>query len=60
MLAPDALGQNQAEAARLSDGDPSVIAGRLSYDVMEWWVAAGSLAFPLAEGQVGERRSMPD
>ena len=34
------------EAARLSDGDPSVIAGRLAYDVMEWWVGAGSLAFP--------------
>src|SRR5688500_16378008 len=25
------------EAARLSDGDPSVVAGRLAYDVMEWW-----------------------
>ena len=46
------------EAARLSDDDPSVIAGRLGYDVMEWWVAAGSLAFPLADGQVGVRRSM--
>jgi hypothetical protein len=49
-----------AEAARLSDGDPSVIAGRLAYDVMEWWVGPGSLAFPLAEGPVGERRPMPD
>ncbi|MBM7503654.1 YciI family protein [Agromyces aurantiacus] len=49
-----------AEAARLSDGDPSVIAGRLAYDVMEWWVAAGSIAFPLADRAVGERRSMPD
>lgn len=49
-----------AEAARLSDADPSVVAGRLAYDVMEWWVAAGSLAFPLAAGTVGERRSMPD
>ena len=49
-----------AEAARLSDGDPSVVAGRLTYDVMEWWVAAGSLAFPSAEGRVGTRRSMPD
>ncbi|MFD6447286.1 YciI family protein [Promicromonospora sp. NPDC060204] len=48
------------EAARLSDGDPSVAAGRLAYDVLEWWVAAGSLAFPLAAGQVGDRRSMPD
>jgi uncharacterized protein YciI len=49
-----------AEAARLSDGDPSVVAGRLAYDVMEWWVHAGSLAFPLTEGPVGDRRSMPD
>jgi len=48
------------EAARLSDGDPSVIAGRLAYDVMEWWVHPGSLAFPLADRLVGERRSMPD
>jgi len=49
-----------AEAARLSDGDPSVAAGRLAYDVVEWWVAADSLAFPNAGGPVGERRSMPD
>ncbi len=49
-----------AEAARLSDGDPSVVAGRLTHDVMEWWVAAGSLAFPFGDRPVGERRSMPD
>ena len=48
------------EAALLSDGDPSVIAGRLAYDVMEWWVAAGTLAFPQAAGPVGDRREMPD
>jgi uncharacterized protein YciI len=48
------------EAARLSDGDPSVMAGRLVYDVMEWWVGAGSLAFPRTERPVGDRRSMPD
>jgi uncharacterized protein YciI len=48
------------EAARLSDGDPSVQAGRLAYDLMEWWVASGSLAFPEAQGPVGERRVMPD
>jgi uncharacterized protein YciI len=48
------------EAARLSDGDPSVRAGRLAYDVMEWWVAAGTLGFPQARGAVGSRRSMPD
>jgi uncharacterized protein len=49
-----------AEAARLSDEDPSVIAGRLVYDVMEWWVRAGALAFPQADRDVGDRRSMPD
>jgi uncharacterized protein YciI len=49
-----------AEAARLSDGDPSVQAGRLAYDVMEWWVATGTLAFPGAAGAVGDRRSMPE
>ena len=49
-----------AEAARLSDEDPSVRAGRLAYDVMDWWVRAGSLGFPLADGPVGERREMPD
>ena len=49
-----------AEAARLSDRDPSVVAGRLAYDVMEWWVGAGSLAFPLAGRPVGDRRSMSD
>ena len=49
-----------AEARRLSDGDPSVQAGRLAYDVFEWWVAAGTLAFPGTEISVGERRAMPD
>jgi uncharacterized protein YciI len=48
------------EAARLSDGDPSVQAGWLAYDLMEWWVASGTLAFPNTAGPVGERRSMPD
>lgn len=48
------------EAARLSDGDPSVQAGRLTYDLMEWWVAAGTLDFPGAERAIGERRVMPD
>jgi hypothetical protein len=48
------------EARRLSDGDPSVQAGRLAYDVFEWWVAAGTLAFPGVTGPVGERRSMDD
>ena len=49
-----------AEAARLSDADPLVVAGRLGYDVMEWWVAAGSLGFPLAGRPVGDRRAMPE
>lgn len=48
------------EARRLSDGDPSVQAGRLTYDVMEWWVAAGSLAFPETDRRIGQRRAMPD
>lgn len=48
------------EAARLSDADPSVQAGRLSYDLMEWWVAADSLTFPQATGSIGDRREMPD
>ena len=49
-----------ARAAELSDADPSVVAGRLAYDVMEWWVRADSLAFPLADRSVGDRRVMPD
>lgn len=48
------------EARRLSDLDPSVQAGRLRYDVVEWWVAAGTLAFPGTTGTVGARRVMPD
>ena len=48
------------DAARLSDGDPSVQAGRLAYDLMEWWVVAGSLAFPAADHPVGSRRAMTD
>ena len=48
------------EARRLSDLDPLVQVGRLAYDVFEWWVAAGTLAFPGVEGSVGDRRVMPD
>jgi uncharacterized protein YciI len=48
------------EAVQLSDADPSVQAGRLSYDLMEWWVAAGTLAFPGARVPVGDRRVMRD
>jgi uncharacterized protein YciI len=48
------------EARRHSDLDPLVQVGRLGYDVFEWWVAAGTLAFPHVTGTVGERRAMPD
>jgi uncharacterized protein YciI len=48
------------EAARLSDADPSVQAGRLAYDLMEWWVAADTLAFPEAGSLVGDRRAMAE
>ena len=48
------------EAARFSDADPSVQAGRLAYDLMEWWVAADTLAFPQAQQHVGARRAMPE
>lgn len=48
------------EARHLSDLDPSVQEGRLTYDVSEWWVAAGTLAFPGTPQVVGERRAMPD
>lgn len=48
------------EATRLSEADPSVIAGRLTFDVMEWWVPADSLAFPTASGPVGRREKLTD
>lgn len=48
------------EAARLNDADPLVEAGRLAYDLFEWWVEAGTLAFPGSSGPVGDRRSMDD
>jgi uncharacterized protein len=48
------------EARRLNELDPLVRAGRLTYDVFEWWVAAGTLAFPGTAHPFGERRVMPD
>lgn len=48
------------EARRLNDLDPSVQAGRLTFDVFEWWVAAGTLAFPGVPQAVGDRRAMPN
>jgi uncharacterized protein YciI len=49
-----------AGAAGHNDADPLVKAGRLAYDLMEWWVAAGTLAFPDFDGPVGDRRWMPE
>ena len=34
------------EARRLAEQDPSVVAGRLVVEVMEWWTAPGSLRLP--------------
>lgn len=48
------------EAARFNDADPSVQAGRLGYDLMEWWVAADTLAFPGTQHPVGARRAMSE
>jgi uncharacterized protein YciI len=48
------------ETARLNDDDPMVKAGWLGYDLMEWWVASGTLAFPSFDGEVGDRRVMED
>jgi uncharacterized protein YciI len=49
-----------AEAARLNDDDPLVQVRRLSYDIVEWWVAAGTLAFPGEDRPIGERRAPED
>src|SRR5262245_18811143 len=43
------------EARRRSALDPSAQAGRLAFDVFEWWVPAGTLAFPRVAGPVGRR-----
>jgi uncharacterized protein YciI len=48
------------ETARLNDGDPMVKANWLGYDLMEWWVASGTLACPSFDGEVGDRRVMED
>lgn len=48
------------EAARLNDADPLVQVGRLAYDLFEWWVAAGTLAFPEAPRFAADRRPMDD
>ena len=51
---------DRTQAAQLSERDPLVVVGRLAYDVMDWWVQAGSLAFPFTERAVGERRALLD
>jgi uncharacterized protein YciI len=48
------------ETARLNDEDPMVKEGWLGYDLMEWWVASDTLAFPQFDGEVGDRRVMED
>ena len=48
------------EARRLSALDPSVQAGRLTFEAFEWWVAAGTLSFPGTTRVIGERRTLPD
>jgi uncharacterized protein YciI len=42
------------EARRLAEQDPSVQAGRLIVEVMQWWCAPGSMAQP------GRRITLPD
>lgn len=37
-----------------------VQARRLGYELVEWWVGAGTLAFPSFDGLVGDRRVMPE
>lgn len=34
------------EARALAESDPSVQAGRLDVEVMEWWTEKGALSFP--------------
>jgi uncharacterized protein YciI len=43
------------EARRLAEQDPAVRAGRFRVDVARWAVAADRIAFPQADGPVGER-----
>jgi uncharacterized protein YciI len=36
------------ETRALAQSDPSVQAGRMAVDVMEWWTQRGAVEFPLA------------
>jgi uncharacterized protein len=36
------------ETRELAESDPSVQAGRMRVDVMEWWTQRGAVEFPLA------------
>jgi uncharacterized protein len=49
-----------SEARRLAEQDPAVRAGRFRVDVARWAVAAGRVAFPEADGLVGERVRFED
>jgi uncharacterized protein YciI len=48
------------EARRLAEQDPAVRAGRFRVDVARWAVATGRVAFPEADGPVGERVRFED
>jgi len=48
------------EARRRSALDPSVQAGRLAFEVFEWWVPAGTLAFPRLPNPIGRRETPAD
>jgi uncharacterized protein YciI len=48
------------EARRLAEQDPAVRAGRFRVDVARWAVASGLVAFPGADGPVGERVRFED
>ena len=49
-----------AEARRLAEQDPAVLAGRFRVDVARWAVAAGRIAFPEQDGPVGQRVAFGD
>jgi uncharacterized protein YciI len=49
-----------AEARRLAEQDPAVLAGRFRVDVARWAVAAGRIAFPEQDRPVGQRVAFGD
>jgi hypothetical protein len=49
------------DAPEMSEEELDALQARhLAYDLMEWLVAADSLAFPHAPHSVGDRRAMPE